>query len=304
MDARDETEFLSFLRKTFKTDDIRLERLPQNCADCAYRLTVAGGEPIFCKRTRVVMPHVLQFLLNLPETPLVVKLIGPKCLEYKQERVLFYEWCEVKPVPIVDMSEEQFSSFVEGCRELPKILSRAEKARDPWNGEELMAAVRSYCARYKLAKYFFRALLSLDSQAYNHSNVQALPIIHGDFHKRNLGFTEAGRLVFLDFDLMVHGVPAEDVTQFVEGGMRHMTMLFNRKRRNLLLSRYERLIRRLPYPLSDWRLALNRIRLMSAYDVIEAKGDSFKAAREFLRRDLPIIFMDRLLKRLEAEGRK
>lgn len=27
-------------------------------------------------------------------------------------------------------------------------------------------------------------------------------------------------------------------------------------------------------------------------------------AREFLRRDLPIIFMDRLLKRPEAEGRK
>lgn len=299
----EDSEFLAFLRETFKTDDVKLERLPRDCADCAYRLLVGADRPIFCKRVTVA-PHVIEFLENLPPSPLVANLVGPKVLYFKGKRFIFLEWREVRSVALVDMTEGQFRRFAEGCRDVHTLLAHAKSARPARDGCALMTSVRAYCSRYPLARPFFRSVLKMAPDDYLYSKDAVLPVTHGDFHKRNFGFTADGQLVFMDFDLMIHALPAEDVTQFVENGIRHFRMIFDRARRTQLLSRYERLIRALPYPLAEWRLAFNRVRLLSAFNVIESKGDSFKAAYEFLRRDLPLRFMESVLDRLAGKGMK
>lgn len=300
--VEDDDKFLAFLKGHFGTDDIELERLPISCTSRVYRVRVAGGEPLFCKR-KVAERNVVDFFRKMPPSPHVVPLIENGLLEFAGESVFLYPWSEVKSVALVDMSEAQFRAFAEGCRHIHALLQHATDVRPPRDEVAWMENVKRYCRRYPFARFFFRSVLRMRPGDYCYPEGTALPVTHGDFHTHNFGFAPDGRLVFMDFDLMIRALYAEDVTHLVVNGMRHSYMLFDRKRRSVLLSRYEALIRALPYPLSDWRLALNRERLWAASGVIDGKGESFKAAREFLRRDLPTRFMYGVLDRLAKEER-
>lgn len=303
MDApvEDDDKFLAFLKRHFGTDDVALERLPISCTSRVYRVRVADGAPLFCKR-KVAERHVADFFRKMPPSPHVVSLLENGLLEFAGEYVFLYPWCEVKPVALVDMSEVQFQAFAEGCHHVHALLQHAPDVRPPRDEVAWMENVKKYCRRYPLARFFFRSVLRMRPEDYRYPAGTELPVTHGDFHTHNFGFTQEGRLVFLDFDLMIRALYAEDITHLVINGMRHSYMLFDRRRRSVLLSRYETLVRSLPYPLADWRLALNRERLWSASGVIDGKGETFKAAREFLRRDLPTRFMYGVLDKLAREG--
>lgn len=126
---------------------------------------------------------------------------------------------------------------------------------------------------------------------YRYGTNDDLVVTHGDFHTHNFGFTAEGQLTFMDFDLMVRANPAEDLAHLVANGMRHGAMLTNVWRRRRLLARFAEMVRTMGFAVSDWRLALNRDRLKNAARIIEEKGASWRGARDFLRRDLPVRFM-------------
>lgn len=286
----EDSEFLEFLKQSLGETDLSLERLPISCTSKVYRLRIRGGRPIFCKR-KVAERHAVDFLVGLPETPLLIPLARKDVLEFKGEYVFFYEWRDVKSVALVDMTDGQFAKFLGGCRELYGLMAGAKCARPPLDADGWMENVKAYCARYPLARLFFRSVLKMRPEGYRYAPGTDLVVTHGDFHTKNFGFTANGQLTFMDFDLMVRARPVEDLVHLLVNGMRHGAMLVDVRRRKRLLSRFAEMIRTLPYPLSDWRLALNRERLKSASGVIDGKGDSFKAAREFLRRDLPVRFL-------------
>lgn len=286
----EDAEFLEFLKQSLGEADLSLERLPISCTSKVYRLRIRGGRPIFCKR-KVAERHAVDFLVGLPETPLLIPLARRDVLEFKGECVFFYEWRDVKPVSLVDMTDGEFGRFLSGCRELYGLMADAKCARSPLDADAWMENVRRYCVRYPLARLFFRSILKMRPEECRYGPDAGLVVTHGDFHTKNFGFAADGRLTFMDFDLMVMARPAEDLVHLTVNAMRHGAMLVDVRRRKHLLSRFARMIRTFPWPVADWRLALNRERLKNASGVIDGKGDSFKAAREFLRRDLPVRFL-------------
>lgn len=288
-DAED-GEFLDFLKRSLGEDELSLERLPVFCTSKVYRLRVRGGEPVFCKR-RVAERYAVDFLLDLPETPLLIPLARREVLEFRGEYVFFYAWREVKSVELQDMTDGQFGKFLEGCRELYGLMRGARFARPAYDADVWMRNVEDYCTSHPLARPFFRSVLKLRPADYRYPDDARLVVTHGDFHCRNFGFAPDGRLTFMDFDLMIRALPAEDLAHLLVSAMRHGAILFDRRRRNLLLARFAEMIRFLPYPLADWRLALDRERLKGASDVIDDRRRSFKAAWEYLRRDVPVRFL-------------
>lgn len=290
MSDTEDIEFLDFLKRSLSETDLSLERLPISCTSKVYRLRIRGGRPIFCKR-KVAERHAVDFLVGLPETPLLIPLARKDVLEFKGEYVFFYEWRDVKPVALVDMTDGQFAKFLDGCRELYGLMAGAKCAREPLDADGWMENVKAYCARYPLARLFFRSVLKMRPEDYRYAPDADLVVTHGDFHTHNFGFAHGEQLTFMDFDLMVRANPAEDLAHLVANGMHHGSMLVNVARRRLLLSRFAKMIGSTGCSASDWRLALNRERLRTASQMIDGKGDSFRPARDFLRRDLPVRFM-------------
>lgn len=301
MSDNDDSEFLAFLRRSLGEDDVSLERLPVFCTSKVYRLRIRGGGPVFCKRKKAER-QLLEFLAGMPDTPLLVPLARKEVLEFKGENVLFYEWRDVRPVPLLEMSEDQFSQFVRGCRELHGLMRGVLHALPPLDADAWMRNVRGRCERSAVLRLAFGPVMKLTPAEYRYGEADELVVTHGDFHERNFGFSENGQLTFMDFDLMIRARPVEDFIRLVSDAMHHAATMYNPVRRRRLLSRFAEMIRRLPYPVSDWRLALNRDRLRGASDIFDNRESSFKAVRDFIRRDLPLRFMYKVLADVERTG--
>ena len=284
----EDVQFQDFLRAQLASVDLTVERLPLNTMTQTYRLHRPGLPPLFCKRGRI-NPMMAEFLRNLPDDPIVIPLFCKDLPDFQGETVLVFPWRDLQHVPLAELTESQFEAFVEGSQRLYTILKGAVVAREAFEADRWMETVRDYCRMKPLARLFLGAILRMRPSDYRYpAGMSGLTVTHGDFQTGNFGFDEEGRIVFLDFDLIVRALPTEDYTHLICSDLRRSRMLGSPFRRRALTVRYGQLVGRLPYSAEEWRIALNRLRLRNAVERILIREHSLRAAYEFVRRDLPI----------------
>ena len=284
----EDVQFQDFLRAQLASADLTVERLPLDTMTKTYRLHRPGLPPLFCKRG-IINPKMAEFLRSLPDDPIVIPLFCKDLSDFQGETVLVFPWRDLKHVPLAELTESQFEAFLEGSQRLYAILKDAAVAREAFDADRWMGIVRDYCRAKPLARLFLGAILKMNPLDYRYPvEASGLTVTHGDLQTGNFGFDEKGRVVFLDLDLMVRALPAEDYTLLVYSDLRRSSVLRSPFRRRALTLRYGQLVGRLPYASEDWRIALNRLRLRNAAERILIRGGSLKAAYEFVRRDLPV----------------
>lgn len=284
----EDVRFQDFLRAQLASADLTVERLPLDTMTKTYRLHRPGLPPLFCKRG-IINPKMAAFLRSLPDDPIVIPLFCKSPLEFQGETVLVFSWRDLRHVPLAELTESQFETFVDSSQRLYGIMKGSVAAREPFDADRWMEIVRDYCRTKPLARLFLGAILKMNPLDYRYPvEASALTVTHGDLQTGNFGFDEKGRVVFLDFDLMIHALPAEDYTLLVYSDLRRSSVLRSPFRRRALIARYGQLVNGLPYASEDWRIALNRMRLRNAAERILIRGGSLKAAYEFVRRDLPV----------------
>lgn len=295
----EDVEFRDFLRAQLAEPELTLERLPMDTMTKVYRLHLPGRASLFCKRG-IINPKMTEFLRNLPDDSIMIPILHRNFPDFKGETVLAFKWCDLHHVHISEMSNSQFELFIDGSRRLYDILKGTIIAQAPFDADKWMETVCENCRGKSLMSMLFRSILRMHPVDYRYSTeTTGLTVTHGDFHTENFGFDAEGQLKFLDFDLMVRALPTEDYTHLVCGAMRHGRILFDPILKRRIIGRYRCLIDRLPYSFADWRIALNRVRLRRAAELLLGKGGSLRTAREFLRRDLPVRCLYGVLERLE-----
>jgi len=298
----DESGFADFLREHLADPRLTVTRLklPGTCV--AYRLHRGDGTPLFCKRKQADRKADI-FLRSLPSTErLVVRPIGTEQLAFSGESVFVYEWRATRPLAMDEMTERQFSEFLVGYRKLLALMASAPVVDPPRDAVAWMETIRSYCRRFPHAGCMFQPVFKMSPSDYLYPADARLQVTHGDLQRNNFGFSPDGELTFFDFDMMVRAYPTEDLTRYAATAIRHSSSLLLPWRRRCILRRFAQMMREVPCPAGQWRVAINRIRLEDAAGAINRCGDSLKAAVNFWRRDLGLRMLACVVQSKERES--
>lgn len=300
MTDADDLAFRRFLCDWFKTGNLELERLDLVCYGKVYRLRLPDGDQLFVKR-KCRDNKAVDFLRTVPPTDLMPRLRFRDDCRFGEESVFFFEWRKAKHVRLEDMSEGQFEEFLCRYRDLVPLLQVAKDVRPAKDADALMETVRGYVRRFPVRGRLLAPVASLAREAYVYPPGRAMTVSHGDFHFRNFGFTDGGRLMFFDFDNLVWGGPAEDLTFAVVHSLRRLGVSPFSARRRRLVARFGRMMRSMGWPAADWRIALGRIRLEAMATRIASHPDDGRTAFNLFKRDLNVRVLARAIDRYERE---
>ena len=202
--------------------------------------------------------------------------------------VLCLEWKEVVRVNAEEMSEWQASSLLSGCVRLSGILQRAQDIADPPEEEAtefMRERLARYCARHPFVGRFLRELAELPDDACMYGD-RKLVTVHGDLQPKNYGFVGNDLAAVFDFDDVTRGLACEDLAYaFTERARRSALSASGRRR---LQELFARTVRDSPWPVEEWRIAVNRSRLRIATRRLAKRPDSVLVVLDICRRDRPL----------------
>lgn len=279
----EESVLVAELEARMGVQGIRLMRIQPNCVSKAYRAMRSDGTAFFTKWSRVDSAKALGFLSAVLPDPILPQPIKSGTFTFCDGWVTSYVWRESTSVSLERMTDAQFSSFCTAYCRLTRALQAAPEVGAQVDGDALMARIRAYARQFPLLKGLLANLLSLEREDYAYSADTPQVVIHGDLHAGNFGFADDGSLFFCDFDLLARGSEVDDLAFLLGEHVRRSGM--SRSGISRLLHRRDQLIRLVGRPLSDWRVALNLLRLRMADKLIARHPHDVRTMWNVLIRD-------------------
>ena len=256
------------------------------CSRPVFRAEAPDKAPMFVKVTSSdEAVRNLRFLRSSGSCALLPKPLLDEPFDFDGRAVVCLEWKSGRRLEVEDMTDAEADSFLSGVVSLSVALRSAPDVQsavgeDTPDGQ--FATVADYARRHPLVARLLRPLTDIPVVERSYAGRTLAPI-HGDFHSCNYGF-EGGRLAAVfDFDAMVMGLPCEDAAYpFTESIRQHGLPDVKRAR---LRQTFRRLVRASPWPLDDWRVAVNHARLRIAANRIRKHPRSFLTAFDVEHRD-------------------
>ena len=260
--------------------------LDVQCSRPVFHATASGRAPMFVKiASPVETSRTLRLLGAAGSCRLFPKALLPEAFDFDGRSVVCLEWRLGRRLEVEDMTDGEADSFLAGVCDMSAAL-RAAPDVQPATGEDTpdgqFATVADYARRHPLVARFLRGLTDIPAVERSYEGRRLLPI-HGDFHACNFCFENGQMTSVFDFDAMIMGLPCEDAAYpFTESIRRHGLSAAKRKR---LRHTFRRLVRMSPWPLEEWRIAVNHARLRIAANRIRKHPKSFMMAFDVFRRD-------------------
>jgi len=285
----DRERLTAALAEGLRLEAPQLTPIGVSCAWPVFKVTAAGGEPFFLKVTvRAAAERTLAFLKAAGGVPFLPQPVVPEPIAFGEYVLLCLEWKEVVRVNAEEMSEAQLASFARGCRSLADVLASYAGPVTPLAEDDptrQYEVLREYAVRHPFVRGLLRPLLSLPAAERTYGE-RPLTVIHGDLQPRNYGFDGERLAAVFDTDDLTRGLACEDAAYaFTERARRSELAPASRLR---LADLFRRLVGLSPWPVSEWRIAVNHARLRIATRRIAAHPRSPFIAFDVARRDRPL----------------
>lgn len=267
---------------------LSLEPLDVACAAPVFKGLCEGEMPVFVK---LALPQsaerYVSFLRSAGSDKLLPRVL---CEPFPMgdRVVLCLEWKEAVRVNAEEMSEDQASSLLSGCVRLSGILQCAQDVADPPE-EETTEFMRErlvrYCTRHPFVGRFLRELAELPDEVCMYGS-RKLVTVHGDLQPKNYGFEGNDLAAVFDFDDVTRGLACEDLAYAFTERARRSTLSASSRHR--LQGLFACVVRDSPWPIEEWRIAVNRSRLRIATRRLRKHPNSVLVALDICRRDRPL----------------
>jgi len=301
----DVQQLSSVLADRILVPSVRLTPVDVRCAWPVFRAEAPARPPMFVKVVDwPAAERTLAFLRSVPPRPFLPHCVLEAPFEYDGYAVLCLEWKQVRCVNAEDMSDAQAASFVDVCCGLSAVLAgyrgplAAEAEDDP--GVQY-ASLSGYVARRTLSRPLVKRLLASLLSVPNADRTygaRARTVIHGDFQPRNYGFDGDRLSAVFDFDALTTGFACEDAAYAFTERARRLDL--SRAVRCRLTELFLRVVVDSPWPVSEWRFAVNHARLRIAARRLERHPDSAFVAFDIWRRDRPLRALAQALEDRDA----
>ena len=288
--AADVRRLADLLAESLRLVAVDLEPLRVECAWPVFRATSIGCRPMFVKVTDpAAAGRALAFLSTAAERPFLPRPILREPLDFDGRAVLCTEWKEATRVNAEDMTDGQFGAFLDGCRSLADALAayRGPVAplaeADSPRGE--YSELNCYALRHPVAGRLLGPLLSIPEAERTYGD-RRLVTIHGDLQPKNYGFDGDRFAAVFDTDDLTQGLACEDAAYAFTERARRSELTEEKRRR--LASLFRRMAEMSPWPVDEWRIAVNHARLRIAARRLDSHPDSMFIAFDIRRRDAPL----------------
>ena len=217
-------------------------------------------------------------------------------LDFEGLSVLVLEWKEAVQINAEDITDAQFAGFLDGCRQLAKILSDYRGPVTPLAEEDSprrqYERLVHFDLRHSLAGRLLKPLLTIPEAERSYGD-RPLVTIHGDLQPKNYGFDGDRLAAIYDTDDLTQGLACEDAAYaFTERIRRSELSAAKRKR---LTELFLRMVKISSWPKDEWLIAVNHARLRIAARRLESHPDSAFIAFDIARRDKPLRLLAKAL---------
>lgn len=283
-------EISRLLASCLQAEWCRLVPLDVSCANPVYRVDVSDGRRAFLKIGAEEMVRCVAARLGaLAECPYVPHvLVGPSA-DFGEGRAICLEWKECERIEIVDMTDAEADSLVDGDVELSYALQRVSDI-PPLGGEDdpdrQYECICDFARRHPFVALALRGLLTIPPEFRSYA-ARSLKVIHGDFHALNFGFKNGRLAAVFDFDSLAWGLPCEDLAYALCEDMRKQGL--GSRRRSRLMDLFMRFRARTPWPAEDWLVAVNHARLRIAARRLAKHPHNPLVAFDAMRRDRMLL---------------
>jgi len=282
----DYSEIESQLSARFYTAWCRLVPLDVACANPVFRVEFSDGRKAFAKiGDGVAMARTAVRLKELSACSYVPRVLLAPEPAVGGGRVLCLEWKVADRIEVVDLTDAQADSLVDGALALSTSMQHATDVRSAMAEDDPAkhyGVVCEYARRHPLVAGLLSGVLAVpeSDRAYG---ARPLATIHGDFHALNFGFSNGRFSAVFDFDSLTKGLPCEDLAYALCEDMRRHDL--GRGRRQRLKALFARFVARAPWPMADWRFAVNHARLRIAARRLAKHPGNPWVALDVFRRD-------------------
>lgn len=216
---------------------------------------VKCSDPADTERRARLVTH----LDELKGTKAVQRLFPEVTSEFEGFSLLFLSWCPGERVFADRLSGDELDAFFDDYLAFSSALQRTSDhrpAEDPAvRFEKVMPNLHGFGTGR--VRQFFEEQAALGYVAYR---PEKLRIIHNDFHHGNFLFVDHRVAGYFDFEEFRPGYPAEDLVRYITVSAEHLHF-YELFRMRGLLDAFGRLVRRSPYGLDEWRVAVNAMLL-------------------------------------------
>lgn len=199
--------------------------------------------------------RLVRHLDELAGTRAVARIFRGKCLAvFRGYNVLCLSWCAGVCLFPDKLTEAQFEMFLDDYLEFSAALQRTTLILPPFPIAEWRRVALSRCTGFWGRR--LKRLVETTLDAEPDWDPARLKVIHGDLHPGNLQFENDRVSGFIDLEGLLRGYPAEDILRYFIFADEHLPWFAWRRRRRLR-ARFSMAVRRLPYPVQEWRMAID-----------------------------------------------
>lgn len=287
--AVDVRRLADLLAESLRLVAVDLTPLDVECAWPVFKATSIGCEPMFVKVTEPEAARRALAFLSTAKRPFLPRPVLTEPLEFCGRSVLCLEWKTAVRVNAEDMTDGQLVSFLDGCRALSEALAAHQGPVAPLEEEDSprgeYAKLDCYALRHRIASRLIRPLLSVHEAERTYGG-RRLVTIHGDLQPKNYGFDGDRFAAVFDTDDLTQGLACEDAAYAFTERARRSELTEEKRRR--LASLFRRMVEMSPWPVDEWRIAVNHARLRIAARRLDSHPDSMFIAFDIRRRDAPL----------------
>ena len=248
---------------------VELEPLSIVCAAKVFRAVQDDGRVLFVKCSRNDGKVAAEFLSRHIGNSLLPESMLKSPVAFGDRWVSVYAFRQMSAVRLDEMTDAQFSSFCEGCREVFGLMRADGDLSAHRNYDAYLNAARLLSAHSGVMRMFLRSLAALKKEDYMYSPTADQQLVHWDFTPKNFGFVGDELVAILDFDDLDTGSPVEPLAYLAAQSLRYLSVRCGRKRRRRLVRRLQALQDVFTRPADEWAVAFQRVRLRDAFFALE-----------------------------------
>lgn len=276
---------------------LELRPVAVRCAWPVYKGIAYSRPPVFVKLTsRSAAERTMEFLESV-SVPFLPRPMLDGAPEFEGLSVLVLEWKEATQVDAEDMTDAQLAGFLDGCRQLAKILSNYRGSVAPPDEAESPRSQYEQLGRFDLCHplvgRLLKPLLTIPEAERSYGG-RPLVTIHGDLQPKNYGFDGDRLAAVYDTDDLTKGLACEDAAYAFTERARRAELSTAKRRR--LTELFLRMVKASPWPKDEWLIAVNHARLRIAARRLESHPDSAFIAFDIARRDKPLRLLAKALR--------
>ncbi len=308
----DDVRLEGLLRERLGDSSLALARRREDCISRVYRATTSGGRALFVKWGFADAACAAELLRRNPGNPLLPERVVSEEMRLDGRPVYVFAWSDARHIPVEEMSDAQFESFIAACDSLSGVLNEpgmAEYMRR-WTAEgvrrdpdvrgpavdplDCLETVRSYVALHPAARPLLAPLLAMRPEDLRRPADAELRVVHGDLHPGNFGFDGDRVAAFFDFDNLAFAYPIEDFARVFAESAKKSGLFLHPLLRRRLFARFRDIAASRGTP-GQWRFAVSRLRLYYARNSLRRRMSGLRVAFNVAMRDRRIARLERHL---------